>query len=114
MGSFAGSEYLREDGSGDELVEPETGPDVVGGENAHGHTATGERQKALAAPPATAEGRWSRNEQDNSLPRLGLYSSLFGGGEVKHDLEKLRDELPDYDSEGKALVMSYWENVNWQ
>lgn len=114
MGSFAGSEYLREEGSGDELVEPETGPDVLGGENPHGQNATGERQKALAAPPATAESRCSRNEQDSSLPRLGLYSSLFEGGEVKHDLEKLRDELPDYDSEGKALVMSYWENVNWQ
>ncbi|WVQ91888.1 hypothetical protein IAS59_005693 [Cryptococcus gattii] len=114
VGSFAGSEYLREEGSGDELVEPETGPNVVGGENAHGHNATGQRQKALAAPPATAEDRWSRNEPDSNLPRLGLYSSLFGGGKVKHDLEKLRDELPDYDSEGKALVMSYWENVNWQ
>lgn len=114
MGSFAGSEYLREEGSGDELVEPETDPNVVGGENAQGHNAMGRRKKALAAPPATAEGRWSRKEQDSDLHRQGLYSSLLWGGEVKHDLEKLRDELPDYDSEGKALVMSYWENVNWQ
>ncbi|OWZ64278.1 hypothetical protein AYX15_03919 [Cryptococcus neoformans] len=115
VGSFAGSEYLREgEGSGDELTGSETDPGVLGEENACGQNATEQRRQALATPPATAEGRWSRNEEYNSLPSLGLHSFLLAGEEVKHDLDKLRDELPDYDREGRALVRSYWENVNWQ
>lgn len=113
VGSFAGSEYLREgEGSGDELTGSETGPGVLGGGNARGHNATEQRRQALATPPSTAEGRWSGNEEYSNLPGLGLHSSLFARGEIK--LDKLRDELPDYDREGRALVTSYWENVNWQ
>ncbi|WVQ75829.1 hypothetical protein IAR50_005462 [Cryptococcus sp. DSM 104548] len=95
VGSFAGSEYLREeDGNGNEEDTAE-GP--------------------LRTPPATAPlARPAQEREKDFWPSLGLHSSLMAGGEVKWDLNSLRAELPDYDIEGRVLVAAYWENVNWQ
>ncbi|WVQ79861.1 hypothetical protein IAT38_001961 [Cryptococcus sp. DSM 104549] len=108
VGSFAGSEYLREgEDSGDEIdARLQTPLPGAGISNA-----------GMATPPATAAGgQWTGDDRDGDEldAGLGLHSSLFAGGDVQFDLEALRKELPDYDREGRALVESYWENVNWQ
>ncbi|WVN87270.1 uncharacterized protein L203_102447 [Cryptococcus depauperatus CBS 7841] len=104
VGSFAGSEYLREgDNSEDDVPISNVGV-----------SQTAERRSGFMTPPATAQGQWARPHEQLTLPGLGLHSSLFANGEVKYDLDRLRAELPDYDLEGRNLVESYWENVNWQ
>jgi hypothetical protein len=32
---------------------------------------------------------------------------------MTYDIEQLREQLPDWENEGRDLVASYWENVNW-
>ncbi|WRT64573.1 uncharacterized protein IL334_001505 [Kwoniella shivajii] len=111
VGSFAGSEYLREgeesDGEGSPIATSNV--QLRGSTNTHG--------PPLVTPPATAAGEWNQGHQTQNAYQndgLGLYASLFAGGDIQSDLEKLRAELPDYDLEGRSLVESYWENVNWQ
>ncbi|WVW78218.1 hypothetical protein I302_100169 [Kwoniella bestiolae CBS 10118] len=116
VGSFAGSEYLRE---GDESDEEGGSPMITSNVQLGAPTNNGQtrqnQQPPLVTPPATASGEWNQPPQniyqDDSL---GLHSSLFAGGDVQFSLDKLRMELPDYELEGRALVESYWENVNWQ
>nr|XP_019004911.1 transcriptional regulatory protein [Kwoniella mangroviensis CBS 8507]OCF68372.1 transcriptional regulatory protein [Kwoniella mangroviensis CBS 8507] len=115
VGSFAGSEYLKE---GDESDEDGSSPMVTSNVQLGAPTvndATRHSQRPpLVTPPATAAGEWNQSQNIYGNDGLGLYSSLFAGGDVKFSLDKLRAELPDYEMEGRALVESYWENVNWQ
>ena len=89
MGSFAGSEYLREEG--------EDGQD-------------GSAPVIPLTPPQSA------TDVGNGFPR-GLGEEAFGSyiisGPTVYDIEALREELPDWVSEGRALCDSYWDNVNW-
>ncbi|WWD21698.1 hypothetical protein CI109_106184 [Kwoniella shandongensis] len=114
VGSFAGSEYLRDGEESDD--ENGNGPEGHFSTPRSGHNTT--QQNPLVTPPATARGNWAEVQQslreEDQEPGLGLHSSLFAGGELQYDIEQLRDQLPDYDLEGRALVQSYWENVNWQ
>ncbi|WVQ98275.1 hypothetical protein IAU59_005398 [Kwoniella sp. CBS 9459] len=114
VGSFAGSEYLREgeasDGEGSpppaaeiRLRTPKVLSQIVNG-------------VSLVTPPATAAGDWTQHQPPDTAadPSLALCSSLFGTDNTYASIEALRSELPNYDLEGRALVESYWENVNWQ
>ncbi|ODN79453.1 hypothetical protein L202_03431 [Cryptococcus amylolentus CBS 6039] len=98
VGSFAGSEYLREEAVDEDEKNAADGP--------------------LRTPPATARTAPrtlpSQEREEDFWPGLGLHASLMAGGEVKWDLNSLRAELPDYEIEGRVLVAAYWENVNWQ
>ncbi|KAK8847607.1 hypothetical protein IAR55_005466 [Kwoniella newhampshirensis] len=114
VGSFAGSEYLREGEESDD--EDQAATESNNRTSKIGQSSM--QSKPMVTPPtlARSEGVDGRASQsvDDQQPGLGLHPSLFAGGEVRYDLEKLRDQLPDYDLEGRALVESYWENVNWQ
>lgn len=52
-------------------------------------------------PPMTAIG----------MPLMGLPMGVGMGGGV--DIEALRSELPEWRTEGEALVKQYWDNVGW-
>jgi hypothetical protein len=82
VGSFAGSEYLRE---GDE-------------------TAEGPVESGLVTPPASATAG-SFDFRTTPFNPLGIAS--------RADIDYLRTMLPDWESEGKQLVETYWEHVNW-
>jgi hypothetical protein len=58
----------------------------------------------LLTPPVTA-----------GLPRwTGMNNvDMIGGKGIGGDVEGLRKRLPVWETEGKVLVESYWENVNW-
>ena len=116
VGSFAGSEYLQEDneeGDGDEL---RPGMKVeMGSSSGRGH------QGNLDTPPTSAGVGWTRNSnrqrEHGKAPysdgAIALLDSLSPGSKGKYDIEELRTRLPDWEEEGRALVDSYWENVNW-
>ncbi len=101
VGSFAGSEYLR-DGEGD------------GGDGEYVEDPVN-----LATPPFAANEQWTR--QAESQPRfaqthieMGLLDSIVPGHSGSAiDIEALQDQLPEWETEGRMLVESYWENVNW-
>jgi hypothetical protein len=107
VGSFAGSEYLR---NGDDGSEPDSPMEQRSGMQARqmGQTAT---------PPASATDWGKRGEgpraayAEGGLPLMD--SVIAGGGSGTYDLEVLRKKLPDWETEGKGLVESYWDNVNW-
>jgi hypothetical protein len=40
-------------------------------------------------------------------------SFLPGGVGAIYDVEALRQQLPDWETEAQGLYNSYWENVNW-
>lgn len=45
---------------------------------------------------------------------LALQDSFIAGGVGSvYDLEALRAELPDWETEGQRLCESYWDNVSW-
>ena len=83
VGSFAGSEYLRE-----ESQEPR-----------------GEMPIGLATPPPSASHD-SIDSVDGTRARM---LALQKDGEV----ERLRSQLPIWETEGAGLVETYYENVNW-
>jgi hypothetical protein len=93
VGSFAGSEYLRD------------------GEDKHDH---------LPTPPPTSIDSFdipSRPQPPAATYAEGgiaLQDSLIAGGVgAFYDLHALRRELPDWEAEGESLCNSYWDNVNW-
>lgn len=43
---------------------------------------------------------------------LALLDSIFPAGSA-FTVEELQKDLPDWDAEGRALMTSYWDNVNW-
>lgn len=96
VGSFAGSEYLREgedsEGSGD------------GSEDEKKRLGMG-----LATPPPSA----SVLHIQSAAPASGLLKALTSRDEPFLDIETLRHKLPDWETEGRALTESYWENVDW-
>jgi hypothetical protein len=109
VGSFAGSEYLR--------VEA----DSEGGSDRSSPAQSGARfgEARLATPPASARGEFPRLA---TAPTRAAYaeggvalldSLLPGGAGVVDDIERLREQLPDWEREGRELVASYWDNVNW-
>lgn len=106
IGSFAGSEYLRT-GSGSLPVDIQ-------------RDGGGERRvviSGLATPPATAamlndSGFDVRLHSARSGPmtpgmRMGGYAD-----DRNADVEELKMELPDWNSEGRDMVQNYWDNVS--
>jgi hypothetical protein len=93
VGSFAGSQYL-----GDE----------------------GEKQEQLLTPPPSSTSGFNLPPINHSQSAeyaeggLALQDSLLAGGVGSvYDLDNLRRMLPDWETEGQGLCASYWENVNW-
>nr|XP_019008279.1 transcriptional regulatory protein [Kwoniella pini CBS 10737]OCF47060.1 transcriptional regulatory protein [Kwoniella pini CBS 10737] len=117
VGSFAGSEYLREE---IESSEEGSSPSMVSNvllQTPSNMEHNGGYQHPLITPPATANAESNRVQlgTDHHDDGLGLHPDLFAGGDNQaHSLDQLRMELPDYNNEGKLLIESYWENVNWQ
>lgn len=134
VGSFAGSEYLREAGGGVE-DEGEASTNAEQGDNSTRSESRNRRNEASLAvageggmftPPSSA------NNPNGSFPAiqprptrrsaispyasggLALADSFMAGGVgAIYDIEGLRRELPDWETEGRELCESYWENVNW-
>lgn len=100
VGSFAGSEYLRdgEEGGRDSANNgrlPTPPPTSV-----NGHQVPVPPQIKQTATYAEAG--------------LALQDSFIAGGVGSvYDLEALRAELPDWETEGRRLCESYWDNVSW-
>lgn len=143
VGSFAGSEYLRENANelGGGMVVEDGGARV--GENGAQTEPRDSQQLVMSThnyhqgfptPPPSANnllngsGNFSINQQARDgysilrQPMISPYAAggialsdsfIAGGVGAMYDLEALRRELPDWQSEGKALCESYWENVNW-
>lgn len=116
VGSFAGSEYLR---------DGEEGPQR---DNGRGHGSgsgraqgVGERNGRLPTPPPTSiEGFQIPPQRPIQQPAtyaeggLALQDSFLAGGVGSvYDLEALRSALPDWETEGRRSCESYWDNVNW-
>lgn len=98
VGSFAGSEYLRDGEDGNRLSNngrlPTPPPTSVGGFQVP--------LRQIQEPATYAEGG------------LALQDSFIAGGIGSvYDLEALRRELPDWENEGRRVCESYWDNVNW-
>lgn len=90
MGSFAGSEYLRDGrGEGDDGSNGPQRPPGAG---------------LLLTPPHSNEGL-----PMSSLPLMMAGIQVRPGVNVEH----MRRMLPDWDTEGQHLVKNYWLNVNW-
>lgn len=88
MGSFAGSEYLRAEDNG-------PGPEAPLGNT------------GLVTPPTSAiVATFNARQPPGMLDALGL-----GGPKMGSD--QLRNHLPRWEDEGRMLVETYWENVNW-
>lgn len=87
VGSFAGSEYLQgEEQAGQHHPQPGSG---------------------LATPPSSATApRFLIGRPVGMLDTLGM-------GQATIKLENLRDHLPNWEDEGRLLIETYWENVNW-
>nr|XP_018265258.1 transcriptional regulatory protein [Kwoniella dejecticola CBS 10117]OBR87416.1 transcriptional regulatory protein [Kwoniella dejecticola CBS 10117] len=117
VGSFAGSEYLRDDeGSEEEGSSPLMTSDVQLRTPSH-INHNGSFPPSLITPPATANADRSQPPPSNGHRNesVSLQPDLFACGDRQtRSLEQLRTELPDYNNEGRFLVESYWENVNWQ
>jgi hypothetical protein len=103
VGSFAGSEYLRE------------------GEDRNGESPEEqvEASISLRTPPAAARKEWHEHTQALHLEARPANGGLpldailpYGRGDSV-DIESLREQLPDWCLEGRVLVESYWYNVNW-
>ncbi|WVQ71091.1 hypothetical protein IAR50_000616 [Cryptococcus sp. DSM 104548] len=112
VGSFAGSEYLREE---KEWEDEDTNDIRAGPPQGIQRSLSGQHTSYLGqtfTPPLQNPQILSTKPDHN--PVLDIHHSLLPGGEVMYDIESLRAELPDYDAEGRSLVESYWENVNWQ
>lgn len=93
VGSFAGSQYLGEEG---------------------------EKQEQPLTPPPTSTSGFQIPPNNHSQSAeyaeggLALQDSMLAGGVGSvYDLENLRRLLPDWETEGQGLCASYWENVNW-
>lgn len=121
VGSFAGSEYLREGVEGDD--DP-TGGAVDGITKSEVNSPDdGRVGGGLETPPSSAALNWTGLNQNQKREMskaayadgaLALHDSFVAaGGSGKYDINKLRESLPDWEIEGRALVESYWENVNW-
>jgi hypothetical protein len=94
VGSFAGSQYLGEEGE--------------------------EKQGQLPTPPPSSGNGFQippihqSQSAEYAKGGLALQDSLLAGGVGSvYDLDGLRRQLPHWETEGKALCESYWENVNW-
>lgn len=98
IGSFAGSQYLRDDD--DTTSSPSTPSDFHAIVNAEAPAPDGTEQPRTRRP-AYADGA------------LALHDSFLPGGINGADVDTLRDQLPDWDEEGRDLMESYWEHVNW-
>lgn len=79
VGSFAGSEYLRQESQD---RKPPSG--------------------LATPPPSTTLGSFNPDD----VERAGVPSAQI-------DVERLRAQLPVWETEGAALVDTYYENVNW-
>ncbi|KAL1413451.1 hypothetical protein Q8F55_001218 [Vanrija albida] len=100
IGSFAGSQYLRdEDESASGPSTPSDFHSIVNAEVPG--TADGTEQPPRTRRPAYADSA------------IALHDSFITGGAVGYDVESLRDQLPDWDEEGRDLMDSYWDHVNW-
>jgi hypothetical protein len=110
VGSFAGSEYLRVEGDAD--GHSDKGSPVQTG-------SRGGQGMGMATPPATATGEFPPTaghlrQSAYADGAVALFDSLAAGGTgMTYDIEQLREQLPDWENEGRDLVASYWENVNW-
>ncbi|CAK9785666.1 hypothetical protein CC85DRAFT_288374 [Cutaneotrichosporon oleaginosum] len=100
IGSFAGSEYLREEG---QTSEPNTPSD---------HMRTSEFYDTQMAAPVSRAAY--------SETALKLHDAFLAGGVgiagvagADYNVDALRAELPDLDPEGYAILNVYWDNVNW-
>ena len=99
IGSFAGSEYLQDGGDDDDVDSPVE----------LGTLANPSRSVTHPCDPHQSMSNTLHNEPGLvELNSLILYGK---GSEV--DLGILRDQLPNWDDEGRSMVESYWENVNW-
>jgi hypothetical protein len=94
VGSFAGSQYLGNEGEDKQDQLPTPPPSSVNG---------------FQIPPINLS-----QSAEYAQGGLALQDSLLAGGAGSvYDLEALRRQLPDWESEGQSLCQSYWENVNW-
>ena len=102
VGSSAGSEYLRD------------------GLHYQDERSLGDGSIYFAAPLATSREQRSRRNQvasqkapyaDNTLILLDSIALVPSG--LPCSIEELQGQLPEWEREGKMLVESYWENVNW-
>ena len=84
VGSFAGSEYLRDD------ENKETGVNATG----------------LATPPSSATAPVFEDTDGTALEILGFEQNEM-------TIEQFWQQLPDWETEGRFLVEMFWENVNW-
>ncbi|ODO07401.1 hypothetical protein L198_00980 [Cryptococcus wingfieldii CBS 7118] len=111
VGSFAGSEYLREEKESEDEEENEVRV---------GAPQQGLRRSSSGQHTSYVGQAFTSPIQNPQIPGMnpdqtpGLQYSLLPGSEASYDIEGLRAQLPDYDVEGRSLVESYWENVNWQ
>ncbi|KAK4683662.1 hypothetical protein P7C73_g6572, partial [Tremellales sp. Uapishka_1] len=103
VGSFAGSEYLKE-----EEDDQVSSPDQLLSQPA-----------AQETPPASADDPWTKKTTPKaaySESGQALHDSFLvaaNGRSEMSDIEALRERLPDWEKEGRDLVECYWENVNW-
>jgi hypothetical protein len=95
VGSFAGSQYLGDEGEG-------------------------EKQEPFPTPPPSSTNGFQlppinhSQSAESAEGGLALQDSLLAGGAGSvYDLDALRRLLPDWETEGQSLCASYWENVNW-
>ena len=102
VGSFAGSEYLRDgvyDLDGRSIVDGSielAAPTVIDRDQGSGRTQ--------GASPKAAY-------RDSALIILDSIAPVAGG--FVCSIDALQCQLPDWETEGRMLVDSYWENVNW-
>jgi hypothetical protein len=119
VGSFAGSEYLREEEDGAKGDQAGSGQQAT--DNTAGRPQRSQRDGndvGLVTPPATAHQTvFSQDAPDLTSDGQGLTDLLLGGifasGDIKQSMNLLRQQLPEWDTEGRLLAASYWENVNW-
>lgn len=100
IGSFAGSEYLREEG---QTSEPNTPSD---------HMRAGEVfYETQGAPVSRAAYSETALRLHDSFLAGGV--GIAGAAGADYNVDALRAELPDLDREGYAILKVYWDNVNW-
>jgi hypothetical protein len=100
IGSFAGSEYLREEG---QTSEPNTPSD---------HMRAGEVfYETQGAPVSRAAYSETALRLHDAFLAGGV--GIAGAAGADYNVDALRAELPDLDREGYAILKVYWDNVNW-
>jgi len=104
VGSFAGSEYLRD---GD-ASQAEAGSPIQVSTNLRGPSDNTQERWTTQASTMPLRTAWY-----GSGRFLPLQPANLLGGLVKPDIKRLRQQLPDWEMEGRSMVESYWENVNW-